>query len=100
MQQLGYLPHRRSIEYVKGADLLLLVGGRHRWEETAKVYEYLASGKPIFALLRLDGAAADILRPYSQARILRSREINDAISALAETVVSGISVQPSPTASI
>ena len=40
---------------------LLLVGGHHRWEETGKVFEYLAAGKPILAVVHPGGAAAELL---------------------------------------
>jgi glycosyltransferase involved in cell wall biosynthesis len=96
VQQLGYLPHRRSIEYVKGADLLLLVGGRHRWEETAKVYEYLAAGKPILALLQPDGAAAELLRRHSTARIVDRENVLETSAALAVAVAKGFVAQPTP----
>lgn len=32
VKHTGYVSHSESIAYVKGADLLLLVGGRHSWE--------------------------------------------------------------------
>lgn len=59
----GYLPHRKSISFLLGADVLLMTldeGG-----ETVipgKVFEYLASGKTILALIPPQGMAADILR--------------------------------------
>jgi glycosyltransferase involved in cell wall biosynthesis len=93
VQHIGYVPHRRSIEYLRGADLLLLVGGRHRWEETAKLYEYLASGKPILASLRLDGAAANLLRRHSSARIVDRESVLETTAALAEAVLQGRVVQ-------
>jgi len=89
VQQLGYLPHRRSIEYVKGADLLLLIGGSHRWEETGKIYEYLAAGKPILALLQLDGAAAELLRRHSTARIVDRENVLEAAAALSDAIANG-----------
>jgi glycosyltransferase involved in cell wall biosynthesis len=98
VQQLGHLPHRNSIEYLKGADLLLLVGGRHRWEETAKVYEYLATGKPILALLQPDGAAAELLRRYSTARVVDRESVVEASAALADAVANGLIARPAPNA--
>jgi glycosyltransferase involved in cell wall biosynthesis len=93
VKQLGYVPHRRSIEYLKGADLLLLIGGRHLWEETGKIYEYIASGRPILALLRPDGAAADLLRRHLTARIVDRENVAEARAALTEAVRSGLAAQ-------
>jgi glycosyltransferase involved in cell wall biosynthesis len=70
VKQVGYLPHRESIRYLKGADLLLLIGGKNLSEETGKVYEYIAAGKPILASIRPDGAAAKVLRDYPLARVI------------------------------
>jgi glycosyltransferase involved in cell wall biosynthesis len=57
----GYRPHREALGYVMGAHALLLVGGGHRSEQTTKVFEYLAAGKPIVALVPPDGAAAEVV---------------------------------------
>lgn len=48
--RLGTVPHCTSIEYVKGADLLLLVPGPGDGTMPGKTYEYLAGGKPVLAL--------------------------------------------------
>lgn len=98
VRQTGYVPHRQSIEYVKGADLLLLVGGRHRWEETGKVYEYLKAGKPILALVRPDGAAADLLRQHPTARIVDRENMLEASAALGEMVSNGLAMSSRSTA--
>ena len=81
---------------MKGAGLLLLVGGRHRWEETAKVYEYLAAGKPLLALLHPDGAVAELLRRHSNARIVDRENVLEARAALADAVEKGLAFQPIP----
>lgn len=62
VEWLGYRPHREALDYVLGAQALLLVGGGHRSEQTTKVFEYLAAGKPVLALVPPDGAAAEVLR--------------------------------------
>ncbi|MBI4505185.1 MAG: glycosyltransferase [Chloroflexi bacterium] len=62
VEWLGYRAHREALGYVLGAQALLLVGGGHRSEQTTKVFEYLAAGKPVLAVVPPDGAAADVLR--------------------------------------
>lgn len=60
----GYVPHRESIGYVLGADVLLLVvapGPGSQAVLTGKLFEYLAAGKPILALVP-PSAAADLVR--------------------------------------
>ena len=86
VHQTGYVPHHESIAYLKGADLLLLVGGNHAWEETGKVYEYLASGKPILALVEPKGSAAKVLRETTGTCIIDRDDIAATEKALADSV--------------
>lgn len=96
VRETGYLPHLESISYLKSADLLLLVGGRHRWEETGKVYEYLATGKAILALVHPEGAAAELLRPNRTARIVDRESLSDTRAALADAISADCGRQPIP----
>lgn len=59
----GYVSHKESIAALLGADILLLM--RDIDGESilpGKIFEYLASGKPILALIPPNGSAADVLR--------------------------------------
>jgi glycosyltransferase involved in cell wall biosynthesis len=96
VRQVGYLPHRESISHLLGADLLLLVGGHHRWEETGKVYEYLAAGKPILALVHPQGSAARLLASYPLARVVDRDDLDGSANAL-ETALAGRAPAPSDT---
>lgn len=89
VKHIGYVPHSESIGYLKGADLLLLIGGRHSWEESGKVYEYIAAGKPILALVEPAGSAATLLQSIPWARVIRRESIDDTRSALANAVRNG-----------
>lgn len=91
VHQTGYLPHRESLAYLKGADALLLVGGEHRWEETGKVYEYLAAGKPIIALVNPEGAAARLLQKYPKAILVNRECFEEAQTSLTFLVKNGMS---------
>ena len=84
VRQTGYVPHSEAVAYLKGADLLLLVGGGHRWEETGKIYEYFASGRPVLGLVRPDGAAASLLSDYGRARIVDRESQEQTAAALTE----------------
>lgn len=82
VRQTGYIAHQESIAYLKGADLLLLVGGKHNWEETGKVYEYLAANRPILALVNPEGAAAELLRCYTKAQVVERTDVDRTVEAL------------------
>lgn len=99
VKQTGYIPHAKSIAYLKGADLLLLVGGHHRWEETGKVYEYFAAGKPILALVNTEGEAARLLREYTVARIVDRESVPETQDAISE-ILSGSMISPDADAAV
>jgi len=58
---LGYMPHQTSLQYLLDADLLLLISGAARKRIPAKLYEYLATGKPILALGLPQSATAHLI---------------------------------------
>jgi glycosyltransferase involved in cell wall biosynthesis len=69
----GFRPHRETLAAMKAADVLLLLvpraGGRGLSILSGKVYEYLASERPVLALVPPEGAAADLLRATGAAWI-------------------------------
>ena len=69
MRVLGLLPRARALGLQQAADGLLLDPRRCRCRRTAKVYEYLAARKPIFAVTEQDGVAAELLRAAGEHTI-------------------------------
>jgi len=61
---LGHRPHKECLALVIGANALLLTIDEGGGEAilTGKIFEYLASGRPILALVPPSGMAADLLR--------------------------------------
>ncbi len=67
-----YVPHRTAIDRMREAALLLLSINRVQGAEaitTGKLYEYLASGRPVLALGPADGDAARILQETGAGRM-------------------------------
>ena len=66
MELVPYAPHRRSLELQRDSEALLLLipdaGGRGRGVLSGKLFEYLAAGRPILAVVPPDGAAAELVR--------------------------------------
>lgn len=65
---LGLLPRARALGLQQAADGLLLIPGG-AGATTAKVFEYLAARKPIFAVTENDGVAAALLREAGEHTI-------------------------------
>lgn len=87
VKQTGYLPHKESLAYLKGADWLLLIGGAHAWEETGKVYEYFAAQKPILALVNPAGAAAQLVSQAPTSRIVNRTSVAEIRAAVTEILL-------------
>jgi glycosyltransferase involved in cell wall biosynthesis len=57
---IGPLSYYEALAYAKGADLLLLIGGGQRTEQTGKIFDYIGSKRPILALANPDSEIARI----------------------------------------
>ncbi len=73
---VGYVSHHRCLSYMKSADLLLILGRdeNDRAMLPAKVFEYLATGKPILALMSSNSAAAEVVRKACNFKIVDNTE--------------------------
>jgi glycosyltransferase involved in cell wall biosynthesis len=73
-----YVKHMEAIRYMKEASLLLLIIPDHHSNKsiiTGKLFEYLASARPVLCIGPVDGDAADILGSTGNGR---TAEYNDA----------------------
>ncbi len=60
----GFVPRKKALQYLLQADVLLLLLSKARGKDVvpSKIFEYVASGKPILSLVPPDGAAASIIK--------------------------------------
>jgi glycosyltransferase involved in cell wall biosynthesis len=75
----GYLPHAKTIELIRSADLLFLPmqelePGARAGLVPGKTYEYLASGRPILGAVP-DGDARDLLLEAGTGRVCRPSDV-------------------------
>jgi hypothetical protein len=61
IERLGFMPKQHGIHMLRETDLLLLIVSGSD-SHAGKLFDYLATGKPILALTPPDGAIADVLR--------------------------------------
>ena len=61
VRQLGFMPQAEGLRYLEETDLLLLIAS-DRTTHAGKLFDYLATGKPILALSPPDGEIARVLR--------------------------------------
>jgi glycosyltransferase involved in cell wall biosynthesis len=86
----GYVSRRKSMEFQRDSEALLLllpdVGDRNKDVPSAKLYEYLAAGRPILALVPKDGTAASIVRETRMGIVVPPDDAAAIEAALAELV--------------
>lgn len=70
LQVKGRASHSECAGWLSDSTALLLVTGGDLSEQTGKVFEYIASGKPILALAPSQGAAAQVLKEAGGAIIV------------------------------
>jgi len=64
IESIAYLPHAKSVEYLMLSDALLLIVDESKESEEivpGKVYEYIGSGRPVFAIAPEKSAIADLI---------------------------------------
>jgi glycosyltransferase involved in cell wall biosynthesis len=76
---MGFVPRKRALEHVSEAHLLLLLLSKERGEDIipSKVFEYMASGKPILALIPSNGHAASIIRKTKSGIVADFDNVNE-----------------------
>lgn len=97
-EERGYVSHAEARELVRDADALFLCMGispsNDRWDAVGqKVYEYLASHRPILALIP-EGDARDILISAGTAVICHPCDISEIKSGLLDLIENRVKLQP------
>jgi glycosyltransferase involved in cell wall biosynthesis len=83
VRNIGRLPHGEAIVFLKKSHLLLLIV-ETEGIMTSKVFEYLATGKPILALIK-EGEIRDLIEKYSKnAYILTDPDISRIVMAVVD----------------
>lgn len=79
---LAPVSHKESLGFQKGADVLLLFSGEDRGTIAGKVYEYLASGKPILALAPPESELAGIIETTTSGVVVSPDDVPGIAGAL------------------
>ncbi len=87
VEALGYVTHREALKEMRGASVLLHYEAPSNPAPGGKIYEYLASGRPVLCVARPDGGAAALVRAAGAGSIAPptdSDAIEEAVLALYE----------------
>ena len=88
LELVDYLPRTESLRLQRDSEALLLLvpdaGGRGKGVLSGKVFEYIAAGRPILAVVPPDGAAAELIRETGSGVVVAPDDVDGIRSALVE----------------
>ena len=86
LELVGYLSRPESLRLQRDSEALLLLvpeaGGRGKGVLSGKVFEYLAAGRPILAVVPPDGVAAELVRETAAGVIVAPDDVDGMRDAL------------------
>jgi glycosyltransferase involved in cell wall biosynthesis len=86
IQLIDYAPRGESLRLQRDSDALLLLvpdaGGRGKGVLSGKVFEYLAAGRPILAVVPPDGEAAELIRETHSGVVVAPDDVDGIRQAL------------------
>jgi len=84
VNQQNWVPHDKALEYMRNSDLLLLIQPDTTLQIPGKLYEYLATGKPVLALSQSDGAVANLIKKEKWGAAVDTDDIENIKKAIFE----------------
>jgi glycosyltransferase involved in cell wall biosynthesis len=88
LELIPYAPRAESLRLQRDSEALLLLvpeaGGRGKGVLSGKVFEYLAAGRPILAVVPPDGAAAALVRETDAGVVVAPDDVDGIRDALRE----------------
>ena len=97
LELIPYAPRAESLRLQRDSEALLLLvpdaGGRGKGVLSGKVFEYIAAGRPILAVVPPDGAAADLIRETGAGIVVAPDDIvgiGEALQELHARFVEGV----------
>jgi glycosyltransferase involved in cell wall biosynthesis len=81
-EQTGYVEHSRAVEEMCAASVLILYRPSSSLAPSGKLFEYLASGRPILCLTRPDNLAARLVRDWDAGVVADPHDETEIEAAL------------------
>jgi glycosyltransferase involved in cell wall biosynthesis len=93
---INNVAHSEAISYMRGSSLLLLIIPDHSDNKsiiTGKIFEYLASGKPVICIGPTDGDAAEILRETGSGSTFSYKDSKGILDYLMTSYTGNINIE-------
>jgi len=78
------MTYSNTISYMKGSDLLLLIGNGQETEQTGKIFDYLGCKRPVLALASEKGGIADVVSGVEEITLIENKDPNKIADAIME----------------
>lgn len=81
-QFLGTKSYRETLEYCKGANILLVIGGEEKCEQTGKIFDYIGCKRPILVLANEESEINVVCEGLKQAYCIRKNDIEKMVDTI------------------
>lgn len=81
-QFLGKKSYQETLEYCKGADILLVIGGEEKCEQTGKIFDYIGCKRPILVLANEESEINVVCKNVKQAYCVRKNDIGKMVDTI------------------
>lgn len=79
---LGRKTYYETLEYCKGADILLVIGGNEKSEQTGKIFDYIGCQRPILVLCNPDSEIITVCKNASNTYCIPKEDVQQIISKI------------------
>lgn len=81
-QFLGRKLYRETLEYCKGANILLVMGGEEKCEQTGKVFDYIGCKRPILVLANQESEIKVVCEQVRQAYCIEKNDVEKIVDTI------------------
>ena len=81
---VGRKSYKESLEYCKGANILLAIGGNEKSEQTGKIFDYIGCSKPILVIANKDSEIVKVCEEIENSYCIEKEDINGMVKAIME----------------
>lgn len=79
---IGSKTYKETLEYCKGANLLVVIGGSEKSEQTGKIFDYIGCKRPILAIADKESEIGVVCSQIPYAHCIEKDNINDIINSI------------------
>lgn len=79
---VGRKSYKESLEYCKGANILLVIGSNEKSEQTGKIFDYIGCGRPIMVLANSDSEIVNVCKNIENAYCIGKNDIEKMVDTI------------------